>query len=94
MSEITLSIAEISQSATQASDAMRETDEQATQGLSIVQGTIHNSEKLNQQIIDASMMVEKLAQDTDNVASILDVISSIAEPVSYTHLALPTNREV
>jgi len=86
MSEITLSIAEISQSATQASDAMRETDEQATQGLSIVQGTIHNSEKLNQQIIDASMMVEKLAQDTDNVASILDVISSIAEQTNLLAL--------
>ena len=86
MSEITQSIAEISESATQASDAMKETDRQATQGLGIVQSTISNSESLNEQIIEASRMVEKLAQDTDNVANILDVISSIAEQTNLLAL--------
>lgn len=86
MSEITLSISEISQSATQASDAMRSTDDQATQGLEIVHRTISNSENLNQQIIEASSMVERLAQDTDNVANILDVISTIAEQTNLLAL--------
>lgn len=86
MSEITLSISEISQSATMASDAMQETDRQATQGLTIVQNTIRNSENLNNQIISASSMVEKLAEDTENVASILDVISSIAEQTNLLAL--------
>ena len=86
MSEITLSIAEISQSATQASDAMQETDTQANQGLEIVQSTIANSESLNTQIIEASGMVERLANDTENVANILDVISSIAEQTNLLAL--------
>ena len=86
MSEITLSISEISQSATHASGAMQETDAQANQGLSIVQSTITNSESLNQQIKDAADMVEKLATDTDNVTNILDVISSIAEQTNLLAL--------
>lgn len=86
MGEITLSISEISQSATQASDAMKETDTQANQGLEIVQSTIDKSESLNAQIIDASAMVERLANDTDNVADILNVISSIAEQTNLLAL--------
>jgi len=86
MSEITLSISEISQSATQASDAMQETDQKATQGLDAVNRTINNSENLNGQIVEASGMVERLAQDTDNVANILDVISTIAEQTNLLAL--------
>ncbi len=86
MSEITLSISEISQSATQASDAMQETDQKATQGLDAVNHTIDNSENLNGQIVEASEMVERLAQDTDNVANILDVISTIAEQTNLLAL--------
>ena len=86
MAEITLSISEISESATRASDAMQETDSQANQGLGIVQKTISNSKSLNQQIIDAANMVERLATDTDNVANILDVISTIAEQTNLLAL--------
>ena len=86
MEEITLSISEISQSATLASDAMQETEVQANQGLELVNNTIANSGSLNTQIIEASGLVEKLAQDTKNVASILDVISSIAEQTNLLAL--------
>lgn len=86
MEEITLSIGEISQSATQASDAMKETETHANQGLEIVNDTISNSENLNTQIIEASGLVEQLARDTENVASILDVISSIAEQTNLLAL--------
>lgn len=86
MEEITLSIGEISQSATQASDAMQDTENQANQGLDIVNETISNSKNLNSQIIEASSLVEQLAQDTENVANILDVISSIAEQTNLLAL--------
>lgn len=86
MEEITLSIGEISQSATTASDAMKDTEDKANEGLDIVNNTISNTESLNTQIIEASTLVEQLAQDTKNVANILDVISSIAEQTNLLAL--------
>ncbi len=86
MDEITQSISEISTSATDASAAIQATEERANQGLKIVNSTIQNSKSLNSQIISASEMVEKLASDTEKVANILDVISSIAEQTNLLAL--------
>ncbi len=86
MDEITLSISEISTSASDASGAMQETEDQTNKGLEIVSSTITNSKDLNTQIISAAELVEKLAKDTENVASILDVISSIAEQTNLLAL--------
>lgn len=86
MDEITQSISEISTSASDASGAMQETEDQTNKGLEIVSSTITNSKDLNTQIISAAELVEKLAKDTENVASILDVISSIAEQTNLLAL--------
>lgn len=84
--EITLSITEISGAANEASSAMQKTSDQATKGLEIVASTISNSKDLNIQIINAAGLVEKLAKDTENVAKILDVISTIAEQTNLLAL--------
>jgi methyl-accepting chemotaxis protein len=86
MNEMTLSISEISESASLASSSMQETKDQAVKGLQIIDRTIHNSKDLNSQIISSAELVEKLARDTENVASILDVISSIAEQTNLLAL--------
>lgn len=86
MNEMTLSITEISKSASFASTSMQDTKDQATKGLQIIDRTIHNSKDLNSQIINSADLVEKLAKDTENVTSILDVISSIAEQTNLLAL--------
>jgi len=86
MDEITQSISEISTSASDASNAMQDTEDQTNKGLEIVSSTISNSKDLNSQIIGAAELVEKLAKDTENVANILDVISSIAEQTNLLAL--------
>ncbi|UZE96280.1 methyl-accepting chemotaxis protein [Alkalimarinus alittae] len=86
MDEITQSIAEISTSASAASVAMQDTEERTNKGLEIVTTTISNSKDLNSQIINAAELVERLAKDTENVANILDVISSIAEQTNLLAL--------
>lgn len=86
MDEITQSITEISTSASDASVAMQDTEERTNKGLEIVTTTISNSKGLNTQIINAAELVERLAKDTENVANILDVISSIAEQTNLLAL--------
>jgi len=86
MDEITQSISEISTSASDASNAMQDTEDQTNKGLEIVASTISNSKDLNSQIISAAELVEKLAKDTENVTSILNVISSIAEQTNLLAL--------
>ncbi len=86
MNEMTLSISEISESASLASSSMQDTKDQAVKGLQIIDRTIHNSKDLNSQIINSTELVEKLARDTENVANILDVISSIAEQTNLLAL--------
>ena len=86
MDEITQSISEISTSASDASVAMQDTEDRTNKGLEIVTTTISNSKDLNTQIINAAELVERLAKDTENVASILDVISTIAEQTNLLAL--------
>ncbi|MFT6122597.1 MAG: methyl-accepting chemotaxis protein [Oleiphilaceae bacterium] len=86
MDEITQSISEISASASAASVAMQDTEDRTNKGLEIVNSTISNSKDLNSQIINAAELVERLAKDTENVAKILDVISSIAEQTNLLAL--------
>lgn len=86
MNEMTLSIAEISKSASFASSSMQDTKDQTLKGLQIIDRTIQNSKGLNTHIIESAGLVEKLARDTDNVATILDVISSIAEQTNLLAL--------
>ncbi|MFD2230174.1 methyl-accepting chemotaxis protein [Alkalimarinus sediminis] len=86
MDEITQSISEISTSASDASVAMQDTEDRTNKGLEIVTTTIANSKDLNSQIINAAELVERLAKDTENVANILDVISTIAEQTNLLAL--------
>lgn len=86
MDEMSLAILEVSRSAGEASSAMQDTHTAASQSLTIVDASISNSRELNKQIIDASQRVERLAKDTDNVSSILDVISAIAEQTNLLAL--------
>lgn len=86
MEEMKLSVSEISNSASDASMATGEAEQEANQSLEILNQSMAVSQALNQEIKGASTVVHKLAQDTQNVNQILDVITSIAEQTNLLAL--------
>jgi methyl-accepting chemotaxis protein len=86
MSELRNSISDITESAHQANLAVKEAEDDADEGLKVVEQTIENSQTLSNQIDSTSQAVNQLAQDTEGVASIVDVITSIAEQTNLLAL--------
>lgn len=86
MEEMNHSVANISNSATEASQATNDAESEARQSLEILNQSMAVSQALNNEIKGASEVVHKLAQDTQNVNQILDVITSIAEQTNLLAL--------
>ncbi|NTS78340.1 methyl-accepting chemotaxis protein [Catenovulum sp. SM1970] len=86
MTDLQTSITDITDAANQANQAVTEAESEADTGLGVVEKTIANSQTLNDQIENTSKSVYQLAQDTENVASIVDVITSIAEQTNLLAL--------
>ena len=86
MDEMTLSVGEISNSASEAATATEQAETEAKQSLDILNQSMAVSQALNSEIKGASEVIHKLAQDTQNVNQILDVITSIAEQTNLLAL--------
>ena len=86
MNEMTVSVGEISNSATEAASATEQAENEAKQSLDILNQSMAVSQALNSEIKGASEVIHKLAQDTQNVNQILDVITSIAEQTNLLAL--------
>ncbi|MBU2916349.1 methyl-accepting chemotaxis protein [Psychrosphaera sp. F3M07] len=86
MQEMHHSVNEISNSAALASQATSDADLEAKQSLEILSQSMAVSQALNNEIKGASAVVHQLAQDTQNVNKILDVITSIAEQTNLLAL--------
>lgn len=86
MSEMTISVGEISNSAAEAASATEQAETEAKQSLDILNQSMAVSQALNSEIKGASEVIHKLAQDTQNVNQILDVITSIAEQTNLLAL--------
>lgn len=86
MQEMHQSVSEISSSAASASQATSDAEIEAKQSLDILSQSMAVSQALNSEIKGASSVIHKLAQDTQNVNQILDVITSIAEQTNLLAL--------
>ena len=86
MEEMRHSVNEISNSAAEAATATDDADKEANQSLEILRQSMAVSEALNNEIKGASSVIHQLAQDTQNVNQILDVITSIAEQTNLLAL--------
>ncbi|MGI2185983.1 methyl-accepting chemotaxis protein [Shewanella oncorhynchi] len=86
MEDMRHSVIEISQNARQAASAAQVAEKEAMQGMAVVQRTIDISQQLNTGIQAASNSINELARDTENVTSILNVITSIAEQTNLLAL--------
>ncbi|GAB2990338.1 methyl-accepting chemotaxis protein [Psychrosphaera aestuarii] len=86
MEEMNQSVNEISNSANEAAVATENAEKEANQSLDILNQSMAVSQALNSEIKGASSVIHKLAQDTQNVNQILDVITSIAEQTNLLAL--------
>lgn len=86
MEEMRHSVIDISHNAKQAATAAQTAEQEATQGMAVVQRTMDISLELNKEIQVASNSINELARDTENVGSILNVITSIAEQTNLLAL--------
>ncbi|WP_421864428.1 methyl-accepting chemotaxis protein [Motiliproteus sp.] len=86
MNEMAATVQEVAQSAQTAADSAREADEQARAGHTVVQGTIESINSLATEVERASSVIEALAQDSNSIGSILDVIRGIAEQTNLLAL--------
>ncbi|MDB2373544.1 methyl-accepting chemotaxis protein [Psychrosphaera haliotis] len=86
MEEMNQSVNEISNSANEAAVATENAENEANQSLDILNQSMAVSQALNNEIKGASSVIHKLAQDTQNVNQILDVITSIAEQTNLLAL--------
>lgn len=86
MEEMNQSVNEISGSANEAAVATENAEQEARQSLDILSRSMAVSQALNNEIKGASSVIHKLAEDTQNVNQILDVITSIAEQTNLLAL--------
>jgi methyl-accepting chemotaxis protein len=86
MEEMRHSVIDISHNAKQAASAAQLAEKEAKQGMAVVQRTMDISQELNTEIQVASNSINELARDTENVGSILNVITSIAEQTNLLAL--------
>ncbi len=86
MNEMTATVAEVAQSTTAAADSARDADTNAANGNEIVQQSIHSMSQLSEQIQKTAKVISHLANESQNIGQVLDVIKGIAEQTNLLAL--------
>jgi len=86
MSDMTEAVGNVTQHAESASEIANRTDEQARDGRQVVETTISSIEKLATGVEQAADVIQRLEDDSENIGSVLEVISGIAEQTNLLAL--------
>ncbi|MEH6651997.1 MAG: methyl-accepting chemotaxis protein [Motiliproteus sp.] len=86
INEMTATVHEVAQHAQNGADSAREADQQARAGHAVVSETITSINTLAEEVERASSVIEALAQDSNSIGGILDVIRGIAEQTNLLAL--------
>lgn len=86
MNEMTATVQEVAQNTAEAASAAREATSEADSGQAIVTGAVNSINMLANEIDNASGVIQRLAEDSDNIGTVLDVIKSIAEQTNLLAL--------
>jgi len=86
MEEMKQSVGDISSSAAKAATAAQVAENEVEQSLIKINISVNMSQSLSEEIQNASSTIDKLANDTQNVTQILNVITSIAEQTNLLAL--------
>lgn len=86
MKQMTISIQEVADSAQRASDAASQADSETSSGQSLVKDTSHSITQLEQEIREASSVIQELEAQSKEITKVLDVIKGIAEQTNLLAL--------
>ena len=86
VTEMVATIEEIANNTTDAADKAQETTKHATEGKKNVDATIAQISELSTQLLESETVANALAEDSVTIASVLDVIRSIAEQTNLLAL--------
>lgn len=86
VNEMSSTAVNVAQHASEASKAASAADESVLKGKSEVSTTINTIERQIQQLEEASRVVNQLAQDSDSIGTVLNVINEIAEQTNLLAL--------
>jgi len=79
-------ITEVANSAIQTAEAARKADQQTAEGRAVVDKTLVGINQMAKSVIDATVVIERLSQDSSNIAGILAVIKGIADQTNLLAL--------
>ena len=86
MNEMTSTLAEVARNTQNTADASKSANDQTIAGSQLVQSTIKTMEQLNQEVASSTQAVERVQQDSVEIAGILQVIEGIAEQTNLLAL--------
>lgn len=84
--ELTQSIAEVSNAASAASTMAEEANQHSSNGLASIEATINEVDMLVQELSHSQSIINRLAQDTQKIDGILEVITAISEQTNLLAL--------
>ncbi len=84
--QLLATIKEVARNAADAANTVKETSEKCTESNHSAENLEHDMDELNQQMSSASNSIEKLADESLSIGSVLDVIQSIAEQTNLLAL--------
>lgn len=86
MAEMSATAQEVAENASHTSESAREADNEAQQGQGVVKQSVNGINNLAQNVLEASDVIHRLDQDSEQIGSILDVIRGIAEQTNLLAL--------
>ena len=86
MNEMAITANEVSRNAADTATGAMDANTQASSGQQVVESTVTSIDKLAQQIDTASLSVDKLSNDSQEIGRVLDVIRGIAEQTNLLAL--------
>ena len=84
--EINHAVRDIAQHAQSAANQTEEAQRGTQQGIALLQRNVENSQSLSMSVNEASSMIMKLAEESEKITSVLDVIRGIAEQTNLLAL--------
>nr|VVV05576.1 Methyl-accepting chemotaxis protein McpS [Aliivibrio wodanis] len=86
MQQLSIAVQEVSQNTVNAAHVATHADEEAQAGFNVIQSTIGHIAQLDKEIKQTSSQITDLAEETNNIGKILEVIGGIAEQTNLLAL--------
>jgi aerotaxis receptor len=86
INEMSASVQEVAGNANKTSEAADSANGEAADGREVVTGTTDSIRSLAEQVVRASEVIEKLARDSENITTVLDVIRNISDQTNLLAL--------